>query len=160
MKMPENSTVESEIPTASMADIAFLLIVFFMVTTTFAATKGLDFKLPSDDEEEEQPQDAEQEEAVYINVRSEGVVVDCNPIELDEILGYLKPKLDAWRDKPVILHTELDARYMDMVQVYDELAKAKDVLGYDIPNISIPTSTEIDNYVEIFGYNPFSESCK
>ena len=33
-----------------MADIAFLLIVYFMVTTTFAATRGLDFSLPPEDD--------------------------------------------------------------------------------------------------------------
>ncbi len=38
--------VDDEIPTASMADIAFLLIIYFMVTTTFAATRGIDFSLP------------------------------------------------------------------------------------------------------------------
>ena len=38
-------TVNDEIPTASMADITFLLIIFFMVTNTFAATRGLDFAL-------------------------------------------------------------------------------------------------------------------
>ena len=37
----------SEIPTSSMADIAFLLIIFFMVTAVFSATKGLAFRLPA-----------------------------------------------------------------------------------------------------------------
>ena len=31
----KRGTVNDEIPTASMADIAFLLIIYFMVTTTF-----------------------------------------------------------------------------------------------------------------------------
>ena len=35
------SRVSPEIPTASMADIAFLLIVFFLVTTTMNQDKGL-----------------------------------------------------------------------------------------------------------------------
>ena len=121
MKMPKRSGVDSEIPTASMADIAFLLIVFFMVTTTFAATKGLDFKLPKD-EEGTPPVATDEEQAVYIHVTPAGVSVDCNPMEVSEILGYLKPKLDAWRDKPVILHTDLNAEYRDMVQVYATFA--------------------------------------
>ena len=41
---------EAEIPTASMADIAFLLIIFFMVTAVFSATKGLDFALPKEEQ--------------------------------------------------------------------------------------------------------------
>ena len=36
----------AEIPTSSMADIAFLLIVFFLLTSVFATTKGLSFELP------------------------------------------------------------------------------------------------------------------
>ncbi len=40
------SRVAPEIPTASMADIAFLLIVFFLVTTTMNEDKGLSLHLP------------------------------------------------------------------------------------------------------------------
>ena len=35
-----------EIPTGSMADIAFLLLVFFLVTTTIDTDKGLGIVLP------------------------------------------------------------------------------------------------------------------
>ena len=35
-----------EIPTGSMADIAFLLLVFFLVTTTIDTDKGLGIILP------------------------------------------------------------------------------------------------------------------
>lgn len=35
-----------DIPSASMADIAFLLLVFFLVTTTVANDKGLSIQLP------------------------------------------------------------------------------------------------------------------
>ncbi len=80
-----------EIPTASMADIAFLLIIFFMVTTVFSATKGLDFKLPKDEDE---PLETETIEAVYIKVMpGGGVLVDQQPMNLDQILPYLQPKL-------------------------------------------------------------------
>jgi biopolymer transport protein ExbD len=37
---------EGEISAASMPDIAFLLIIFFIVTATFMVRKGLDLTLP------------------------------------------------------------------------------------------------------------------
>ena len=38
--------VDSKVPTSSMADIAFLLLIFFMVTTIFKLEEGLPVKLP------------------------------------------------------------------------------------------------------------------
>ena len=40
-----------EIPTSSMADIAFLLLIFFLVTTTIDMDKGLGMVLPVEGEE-------------------------------------------------------------------------------------------------------------
>ena len=42
-----------EINSSSMADIAFLLLIFFLVTTTISMDKGLDIVLPSGDSEME-----------------------------------------------------------------------------------------------------------
>jgi biopolymer transport protein ExbD len=137
-------TVSDEIPTASMADIAFLLIIYFMVTTTFAATRGLDFSLP---QEEDTPPMVEKEEAVLIEIQAGGVlIVDQKPMQLGEILEYLKPKLERNPRKPVIIRPQQNAAYGDMVSVFDELRQAKDVIGFEVKNISIPTQREIDMF--------------
>jgi biopolymer transport protein ExbD len=47
--------VEATIPTASMADIAFLLLIFFMVTTTFRAETGLQVIIPQVEAAEKMP---------------------------------------------------------------------------------------------------------
>ncbi|MDQ3605486.1 MAG: biopolymer transporter ExbD, partial [Gemmatimonadota bacterium] len=47
------SKVNDKIPTSSMADIAFLLLVFFLVTTVFDEEKGLQVVLPEKGEESE-----------------------------------------------------------------------------------------------------------
>ncbi len=39
----------TEIPTSSQSDIAFLLIIFFLVTTTFAVKTGLSMDVPKKD---------------------------------------------------------------------------------------------------------------
>ena len=134
----------SEIPTSSMADIAFLLIIYFMVTTTFAATRGLDFALPKDDDN---PPQVEKEESVLIEIQQGGtLVVDTKPMQLEDILEYLKPKLERNPMKPVIIRPMENSAYGDMVDVFDELRQAEDKIGLEVKNISIPTQREIDAF--------------
>lgn len=147
-----------EIPTSSMADIAFLLIIFFMVTAVFSATKGLDFQLPKS-EDQNKPTDTE--EAVFIKVSPDGsLLVDCKPMELDQILDYLEPKLTRDAEKNVILYTDAYAEYQSMISVYDTLWSADSKRGFKVKNISVPTQSEIREYIDIFGYNPFESQCE
>jgi biopolymer transport protein ExbD len=150
-----------EIPTSSMADIAFLLIIFFMVTAVFSATKGLELKLPND--EDESQKQVEEEEAVFIHVYGDQLLVDCKPMEVADILPYLEPKLTRDAEKHVILYTDSDAPYSRMVAVYDELAQTKgkdSAWPFEVKNISIPTQSEVQGYIEIFGENPFETHCQ
>ena len=145
------------IPTSSMADIAFLLIIFFMVTTVFSATKGLEFKLPKEDDSTP----PESEEAVFIKVYPDSsITVDCKPMGPEQILDYLEPKLTRNPEKPVILYTDADAPYSGMIAVYDALALANDTRGFKVKNISVPTQSEVQDYIELFGVNPFEQTCQ
>ena len=136
--------VDEEIPTSSMADIAFLLIIYFMVTTTFTATRGLDFALPQEDDT---PPMIEKEESVLIEIQPGGqYVVDAKPMQLDEILNYLKPKLERNPLKPVIIRPNENSEYGYMVNVFDEIRQAKDKIGLEVKNVSGPTEREIQMF--------------
>ena len=136
--------VDEEIPTSSMADIAFLLIIYFMVTTTFTATRGLDFALP---QEEDTPPMVEKEESVLIEIQPGGTyMVDAKPMPLDEILNYLKPKLERNPLKPVIIRPNENSEYGYMVDVFDEIRQAEDKIGLEVKNVSVPTEREIQMF--------------
>lgn len=154
--------LSDEIPTGSMADITFLLIIFFMVTSTFAATRGLDFALPKDDKN---PPVVEKEDSVLISIRPGGSLeVDGRPMQLSGIQEYLKRHLEPNPVKPVIIRPEPNAAYGDMVSVYDTLRQfrlvdRKLVQREEVPhlseeqweearnvNVSIPTQREIDQF--------------
>ena len=47
MKFSKKTKISSEIPTASMPDIIFMLLVFFMVTTVLKEYSGLPVSLPT-----------------------------------------------------------------------------------------------------------------
>ena len=46
MKIQRKTKVSSDIPTASMTDIIFMLLIFFMVTTVLRESSGLPVELP------------------------------------------------------------------------------------------------------------------
>ena len=132
-----------EIPTSSMADIAFLLIIYFMVTTTFTATRGLDFAPPEDDDN---PPVIEKEESVLIEIQPSGdLIVDQRPMVLADLIEYLKPKLERNPEKPVIIRPDPAAPYRAMVAVMDELRQGPDKGLKEEVRISLPTQREIDS---------------
>ena len=120
------SRVSPEIPTASMADIAFLLIVFFLVTTTMNQDKGLSLHLPPVGETKEV-----QEKNilnVWINARDQVAFFEndqLTPVLFDELKNRIEGRLRA-NDKLIVsLKTERGATYRTFVDVLDELKLAR-----------------------------------
>jgi biopolymer transport protein ExbD len=83
-----------EIPNASMADIAFLLLVFFLVTTTIPNNKGLSIALPPPPEANP-PEDVKIQERNMFKIQinsSDALLIEGEPREdirtlKDEIKG-------------------------------------------------------------------------
>ena len=141
--------IESEIFTGSMADISFLLIIYFMITSAFSATRGLDFALP--DENQDTPE-IKQEDSIDVYVMPGGQIqVDGKPIALEGLLPYVADRLKQNPEKPVILRTDPQATYGNMITVFDELRQAPDKVGIEIKTISIPTQREIENIWSMLG---------
>lgn len=121
-----------------MADIAFLLIIFFMLTAVFATTKGLQFRMPEDDPTQ---LDVKPEEAIHIKILGVGqFVVDRTPMTKAEMGGYVQLKMEQNPQKPVIIQTEPQVPYQEMVDVFDLLR------ALNVENVSIPTQTEIERW--------------
>ncbi len=140
--------VPSEIFTGSMADISFLLIIYFMITSAFSATRGLDFALPEDT----QTPEIKKEDSIDVHVLRGGAIqVDGEGISLEALLPYVANKLKQNAEKPVILRTDPDATYGDMIRVFDELRQAPSKIDMEIKTISIPTRREIENLWSMLG---------
>ncbi len=132
---------KAEVPTASMADVAFLLIVFFMLTAVFTTTQGLRFRFPKDDPTN---LNVQPEEAVHIKIIGEGqFVVDRVAMTIEEMGGYIQSKMSQNPDKPVIIQTLPDVPYFVMVDVFDLLKQL------EVKNVSIPTESEIERWRQL-----------
>ncbi len=81
-----------EINSSSMADIAFLLLVFFLVTTTISMDKGISLVLPSEGNELE----VNRKNIVNILMNESGkVLIDDKPTKVNAIRGIVEWKLSG-----------------------------------------------------------------
>ena len=131
--------LDAEVPTASMADLAFLLIVFFMLTTVFSTNAGIDHVLPG------KTDGGDPEPAVHVVVQSEASFSldgETYPMSrLDHLVGYLEDKLRTNSRKPVILETDPGAPYGAMIRVLDQIRALERVLETPI-EVIVPDSAE------------------
>lgn len=118
------STQMPDIPTASTADIAFLLILFFMVTTVFRPTTlRLNYKLPKA-KSTERIRMRRHVAHVYVDNRSR-VYVDDNLINADLVAAKVAPKV--WEDPELItiINVDEDVNYGTVDVILDQLKEAK-----------------------------------
>ena len=70
-----------EIPNASMADIAFLMLIFFLVTTTISNDRGLSIQLPPPPEAQQEDVKIQEHNMFKIQVNSsDALLVEGNPM--------------------------------------------------------------------------------
>ena len=111
-----------EINSSSMADIAFLLLVFFLVTTTISMDKGLSLVLPPVGEELE----VNRKNITNILINESGkVLFDEKPTKTRELSRLVTEKLRQ-NDKMIFsVQTHSRTKYSDYIAVLDQLKIAK-----------------------------------
>jgi len=122
MTFARKSKVEGTIPTASMADIAFLLLIFFMVSTVFKQYTGLKVLLP----QAEKTQKIETRRHItHIWVTPTGEIkIDDMNVKLPLVEKVMKKKLQDDPKAIVSLRADKRARYGVVADLMEELRKA------------------------------------
>jgi biopolymer transport protein ExbD len=107
--------LENTIPMASMADIAFLLIIFFLLTSTFARDRGLDIKLPKAVTSEQLPK-----RAVTVQIGREGDIhVNEQPVHPHQFQQALAAALAETSLKKVNVRADEEVAYGRVFAVVD-----------------------------------------
>jgi len=122
MKKLRVSKVNPIIPTASMADIAFLLIIFFMLTTSFSPVKmSVDLAEAANREEVEK-------DAAIIAIGPSGAIEVSNGISpgshlnnLDELDIFVKEIVGTEPTKQFIIKADRQIPYNAFNAVYEKL---------------------------------------
>ncbi len=126
-------SVSTEIPSASMADIAFLLLIFFISTTVFSLEQGLTLVLP--------PKGGPKKEVnrknvlvLYTDAESK-VFADGESVDdLDALSDIVHGRILENEELVVSIETHPRALYKTMIRVLDEVKEA------EAPRISLKTA--------------------
>lgn len=122
----------AEIPTASMADIAFLLLIFFLVTTTIDVDTGIIMQLPPPLEEDVKPPPIKERNMLAVLVNAAGdVLVEGEVASIARIREEVKkhvlnngadPRYSESPPKAIVsLKTDRQTPYDIYIQVLDEM---------------------------------------
>lgn len=124
-----------EIPSASLADIAFLLLVFFLLVTTIDVDTGIGLVLPPEPEEDVEPPPINERNLLNILVNADGrVLIDEEQTSLDDVRDLVMefidnngqdPELSDSPDEAIVsIKTDRDTPYRVYIDMLDEVMGA------------------------------------
>ncbi len=125
MRLKRRHEAGAIIPTASMADIAFLLIVFFMVTITFEQDKT-QVALPKTELRFEVPK-----KAAIISVTNNGQLRVSSgeemsvPVAPDDVVTFAANLVTQFPGREVVIKADDKVPYRNIDKVIDSLKQAK-----------------------------------
>lgn len=126
MKLPPRHSEEPDVNLTPMIDVVFLLLLFFMVSTSFIRESSLKVDLP----EASGQALAEQETPIDIIIRANGeVLVNETPIAVatrDALRDLLKTTAGDNADPHIIISADANAEYQHIVTAMD----AAQLLGF------------------------------
>jgi biopolymer transport protein ExbD len=114
MKFRSRNRVTPEFNMSSMTDIVFLLLIFFMLTSTMVTTNALDLNLPKSKGKTENSKNV----SVSIN-KDLQYFIDRDPIEESALEPKLLEALGSTPDKTIVLRVEQGVPIEKAVTIMD-----------------------------------------
>lgn len=117
------SGADSEIPTASLADIAFLLLIFFMVTTVFRKEQKREIEWV--EAEATQKIDEKRKNILHLWVDQQGqIYINDQPVAYEDVGQVVRPLYAGNRELIVAVRADRDIPYQQINTVTKQLQQA------------------------------------
>ena len=135
MRRKHKADEEAEINITPMLDIVFIMLIFFIVTTSFVKEKGLEVSRPSNSP----PKQAEQKKGPIV-VKIDGssnITLKGRMIEPKAVQANLEREKAEKPDSPLIVASHPDAETEALVTILDA-AKAVNIVSVNVATTSSP----------------------
>ncbi|ABO24341.1 biopolymer transporter ExbD [Shewanella loihica] len=122
MARKKHSSIEEEaqIDMTPMLDIVFIMLIFFIVTTSFIKPSGLDYNKP------EASQATTQKSAnIFIGVSKTGVIkMENRQVDIERVTANVERMLAESPEAAVLIEADKEAEHGIVVKVMDNVKKA------------------------------------
>lgn len=116
MKFKRNKRVENPPDITPMIDVVFLLLIFFMLSTTFIVKPGINISLPKSSAEEIR----KQKEEIEISISREGgFYLDGDKVDLETLKERFINAAKTSIESVVIINADEKASHGDVVAIMD-----------------------------------------
>ncbi len=107
---------ESRFDLTPLVDVVFLLLIFFMLSTTFIVAPGIKVKLPTSSSTEIS---REKKEVRVVMAKDDKIFVEQKLVTIDELGKYLKKAARENREGMVIIQADERVLHGKVVEVMD-----------------------------------------
>ena len=125
MSIRSRNKVKSDINMSSMSDIVFLLLIFFMITSTLVSPNAVKLLLPSSNSKTMAKPAAI---TVYID-ESYSYYIEETKIEAVQLEMYLRERLSGEVDASVVVRADKSVEIQYLVDVIDAVNNVNDLYG-------------------------------
>jgi biopolymer transport protein ExbD len=113
--------VSAGVPTVSMGDIAFLLLIFFMATTVLKVEEGLEVRLPRAETSESRKKDR----VLHVWIDQAGRIrINDRFVDAAEVAGIVRRQIEDTPGLVVAFNADERAPYRAVSEVMEELKQA------------------------------------
>ncbi len=105
-----------------MADIVFLLLIFFMLSSSFVIQPGIELNLPKTETSQPQLKD----DMILIIDSEQKMHLDNEPVSVKQLGRAIKERLPHYKNKLLIIKADQDVKHGFVVKVMD-IAKQNNV---------------------------------
>ncbi len=121
MAIETRNKIDTNFSTASMSDLVFLLLIFFMLTSTLVAPNAIKLLLPSSHSKTM----ARQTLTVYINA-SRHFYIEEKPVSQAGFKQSLYSKIKSQKEATIVLRADKSVPVQDIVTVIDAVNQIND----------------------------------
>lgn len=120
MEFEGRSRISLQLNLTPMIDVVLLLLIFFMLTSTYLVAEAIDLELPFSNSS----RSVQEQDIVIVLALDGSVTVSGQPVPRDALVSRLRALIVNPLEQMITLKTEAEEAVQEMISVMDDIREA------------------------------------